>query len=42
MFKTLGLQLFTIRDFMQDPELADLSFRARARTGIYRSASGGL
>ena len=27
MFQNLGLQLFTIRDYMKDPEFADLSFR---------------
>ena len=27
MFKHLGLQLFTVRDYLRDPEFADLSFR---------------
>ena len=33
MFQNLGLQLFTVRDYITDPEFADLSFRRLSKLG---------
>lgn len=33
MFKNLGVQLYTIREYLKDPEFADLSFAKLARLG---------
>ena len=33
MFKNLGVQLYTIRDYLKDPEIADVAFAKLARLG---------
>ena len=41
MFKNLGVQLYTIRDFMKDPEFADLSFQKLAQMGYTEAHTAG-
>lgn len=41
MFKNLGLQLFTIRDFMKDPAFADLSFQTVRALGYTEAQAAG-
>ena len=41
MFKTLGLQLYTVRDFITDPEFADLSFRRLRELGYTETQTAG-
>lgn len=41
MFQNLGLQLFTIRDYMKDPEFADLSFAKIASLGYTEAQAAG-
>ena len=41
MFKKLGVQLFTIRDYMKDPEFADLSFSKLAEMGYTEAHTAG-
>ena len=41
MFQNLGLQLFTIRDYMKDPEFADLSFARLAKLGYTEAQAAG-
>ncbi|MBQ9773719.1 MAG: sugar phosphate isomerase/epimerase [Clostridia bacterium] len=41
MFQNLGLQLFTIRDYMKDPEFADLSFRRLRELGYTEAQAAG-
>lgn len=41
MIQNLGLQLYTIRDFMKDPEFADLSFRTVRELGYTEAQAAG-
>ena len=41
MFQKLGVQLFTIRDYMMDPEFADLSFRRLREMGYTEAQAAG-
>ena len=41
MFTKLGVQLYTIRDFMQDPEFADLAFKKLAELGYTEAHTAG-
>ena len=42
MFEKLGVQLYTIRDFLKDPEFADLSFRRLHELGYTQAQTAGL
>ena len=41
MFKNLGVQLYTIRDYMKDPEIADVAFAKLARLGYTEAHTAG-
>ena len=41
MFNKLGVQLFTIRDYMKDPEFADLAFSKLAQLGYTEAHTAG-
>ena len=41
MLQNLGLQLYTIRDYMEDPEFADLSFRRLRELGYTEAQAAG-
>ncbi|MBE6588711.1 MAG: sugar phosphate isomerase/epimerase [Ruminococcaceae bacterium] len=41
MFQNLGLQMFTVRDFITDPEFADLSFRRLRELGYTETQLAG-
>ncbi len=41
MFNKLGVQLYTIRDYMQDPEFADLAFAKLAEMGYTEAHTAG-
>ena len=41
MFEKLGVQLYTIRDYMQDPEFADLAFKRLAELGYTEAHTAG-
>ncbi len=41
MFQKLGVQLYTIRDYMKDPEFADLAFSKLARMGYTEAHTAG-
>jgi sugar phosphate isomerase/epimerase len=41
MFNKLGVQLYTIRDYLQDPEFADLSFAKLAAMGYTEAHTAG-
>lgn len=41
MFKNLGLQLYTIRDYMKDPEFADVAFKKVAELGYTEAHTAG-
>ena len=41
MFHKLGVQLYTIRDYMQDPEFADLAFKRLAELGYTEAHTAG-
>lgn len=41
MFQKLGLQLYTIRDYMQDPEFADVAFAKLAKMGYTEAHTAG-
>ena len=41
MFEKLGLQLYTVRDFLQDPEFADLAFAKLAKMGYTEAHTAG-
>jgi len=41
MFQNLGLQMFTVRDFITDPEFADLSFRRLRELGYIETQLAG-
>ena len=41
MFQNLGLQLYTVRDFVTDPEFADLSFRRLRELGYTETQTAG-
>ena len=41
MFKNLGVQLFTIRDYIRDPESADAAFEKLAALGYTEAHTAG-
>ncbi len=41
MFKKLGVQLYTIREYMKDPEFADLAFKRLAELGYTEAHTAG-
>ncbi len=41
MFEKLGLQIYTVRDFIHDPEFADLSFRTLRELGYTEAQTAG-
>ena len=41
MFQNLGVQLYTIRDYMKDPEIADVAFAKLARLGYTEAHTAG-
>lgn len=41
MFKKLGVQLYTVRDSLQDPDFADLTFRRLAEMGYTEAHTAG-
>lgn len=41
MFEKLGVQLYTVRDFMRDPDFADLTFRRLAEMGYTEAHTAG-
>ena len=41
MFKNLGVQLYTIRDFMGDPDFADVAFGKLAEMGYTEAHTAG-
>ena len=41
MFQNLGLQLFTVRDYITDPEFADLSFKRLREMGYTEAQAAG-
>ena len=41
MFQKLGVQLYTIRDYMRDPEFADLAFAKLAEMGYTEAHTAG-
>ena len=41
MFKNLGVQLYTIRDFMNDPAFADVAFGKLAEMGYTEAHTAG-
>ena len=41
MFKNLGLQLYSIRDYMKDPEMADFAFERVAKMGYTEAQTAG-
>lgn len=42
MFQNLGLQLYTVRDYLQDPEFADLTFRRLRELGYAEAQTAGF
>ena len=41
MFNKLGVQLYTVRDYLQDPEFADLAFAKLAEMGYTEAHTAG-
>lgn len=41
MFKKLGLQLYTVRDYLKDPAFADLTFRTLSELGFTEAQTAG-
>ena len=41
MFQKLGVQLYTVRDYLQDPEFADLTFAKLAEMGYTEAHTAG-
>lgn len=42
MFEKLGLQLFTVRDYLKDPEFADLAFKKLSELGYTEAQTAGI
>ena len=41
MFEKLGVQLYTVRDYLKDPEFADLTFQKLAQLGYSEVQTAG-